>query len=108
MKSTVLVVATALFVGSTGLALAQSATPTVGAGSGLHQLGMRFHQDMDQIQKDKKSGKLTASEAKVLWGQIKVVRSQELSFMKENGKKTLTDAQTAQLNSQLDAIDKSL
>jgi hypothetical protein len=64
MKSTVLAVASVLFMSSTGLALAQKATPTVGVGSGTHQLGIRFHQDMDQIQKDKKSGKLSASEAK--------------------------------------------
>jgi hypothetical protein len=108
MKSKVLAVASVLFMGSTGLALAQKATPTVGVGSGTHQLGIRFHQDVDQIQKDKKSGKLSASEAKVLWGQIKGIRSQELNFFKANGKKQLTDAQAVQLGSQLDVIDKSL
>jgi 1,6-anhydro-N-acetylmuramate kinase len=63
---------------------------------------------MRQTQKDLKAGKLTATQAAAVKKQILAIRQEELSDMKANGVKQLTDSQKAQLNSELDETQGSV
>lgn len=90
---------------------AVAAAPTVvtsGAKNPIHYLSTRARQQMIQIQKDVKAGKLTAAQAKALQGQIQTVRQQEMADLKQNGNHQLTDTQFAQLTGQFDTISKSI
>jgi hypothetical protein len=96
-----------------GISWAANSTPTPavknpGASSPLHQLGVKFREDMIQIQKDEKSGKLTQAQATEYREQLKTIRKQELADMKANGTKTLTTDQESGLMSQLEVVEKSI
>jgi hypothetical protein len=110
MKSAVLVVATALFIGSIGLALAQSATPTDGHMSRPvnNEVSARMMTMMEQIQKDLHAGKLTQAQATALKAKVLTVRQQELQDFKTNGHKYLTADQKTELGQALDAIQPSV
>ena len=69
---------------------------------------MKFREDMIQIQKDVKSGKLTQAQATEYRNQLKAIRKQELADMKTNGTKTLTADQESTLMSQIALVEKSL
>jgi hypothetical protein len=71
-------------------------------------LGVKFRADMIQIQKDVKSGKLTQAQATEYRNQLKVIRKQEMTDVKDNGNKTLTADQESSLISQLEAVEKLL
>jgi hypothetical protein len=113
MKRLIAVSAVVLSVGMSSLTWAANSTPTPavknpGANSPLHQLGVKFREDMILIQKDVKSGKLTQAQATEYREQLKVIRKQELADMKSNGTKTLTTDQESGLMSQLEVVEKSI
>jgi len=86
-------------------------TPTVSKvlpNTTLNRLTIRLRQQNIQIQRDVKAGKLTKDQAKTLKGQVDAIRKQESADLKLNGTKTLTDAQVAQLNEQLNILSKSI
>jgi hypothetical protein len=74
----------------------------------MEKLGIRFRQQNIQIQRDEKAGKLTKVQAKSLKAQVEAIRQQEIADLKQNGTKTLTDAQIATLNQQLNTLSKSI
>ncbi len=123
MKRFTVIVVSTLCVGVSGLVLAQVKTPTPNSGQkpavstassqptgnpAVHNVNLRLREDMMQIQKDLHAGKLTKTQATALQAQVKAVRTQELGFMKSNGKKQLTDDQTGQLNQSLGQLEPSL
>jgi uncharacterized protein involved in exopolysaccharide biosynthesis len=74
----------------------------------MEKLQVRFRQQNIQIHRDVKAGKLTKDQAKAIKAQLEAVRQTEIADLKQNGTKTLTDAQVAQLNEQLNIISKSI
>jgi len=111
MKKILAVSAVVLLVGMSGISWAANASPTPTnpkANTPLHQLGVKFREDMIQIQKDVKSGKLTQAQATEYRNQLKTIRKQELADMKTNGTKTLTADQESGLVSQMEAVEKSI
>jgi hypothetical protein len=113
--------AAALFIGPSGLALAQDSTPV--AGNPTPQAGMkgehpRFTEIHDRIMKQRarieegvKSGKLTSDQAQTLRDQVKAVGAQMRSDFQQNkqsGQKGLTDEQVQQLNQMLDESSKAI
>jgi hypothetical protein len=74
----------------------------------MDKLSIRLRQQNIQIQRDEKAGKLTKAQAKALKVQIEAIRQQEIADLKQNGTKTLTDAQIASLNQQLNNLSKSI
>jgi hypothetical protein len=56
-----------------------------------------LRQQMRQVQKDRKSGKLTEAQAKAAWENLKSIRLQELEYFKQNGQKEVTSEQKSQL-----------
>ena len=91
-------------------------TPLVALGTGLStltkspmdKLSIRFSQQNIQIQRDEKAGKLTKAQAKALKVQVEAIRKAEIADLKQNGTKSLTDAQVTQLNEQLNTLSKSI
>jgi hypothetical protein len=69
--------------------------------SNLHSVNLILRQQMKQIKKDRKSGKLTEDQAKAKWENLKSIRRQELEYFKQNGRKEITDDQKSQLSSAL-------
>lgn len=76
--------------------------------SPMEKVVIRLRQQNIQIQRDLRAGKLTKDQAKSLKAQVETIRKQEITFLKQNGTKTLTDAQVVQLNGQLNALSKSI
>jgi|ERR1035441_6038324 uncharacterized protein involved in exopolysaccharide biosynthesis len=76
--------------------------------SPMDKLSIRLRQQNIQIQRDVKAGKLTKDQAKSLKTQVEAIRKQEIADLKQNGTKTLTDAQVATLNEQLNTLSKSI
>ena len=74
----------------------------------MEKLSIRLRQQNIQIQRDEKAGKLTKAKAKALKAQVEAIRQQEIADLKQNGTKTLTDAQIASLNLQLNTLSKSI
>jgi hypothetical protein len=74
----------------------------------MEKLQVRFRQQNIQIHRDVKAGKLTKDQAKAIKAQLEAVRQTEIANLKQNGTKTLTDAQIAQLNEQLNILSKSI
>ena len=90
---------------------ANALAPTTGGFSPktpTDKLNLRIRHQVAQIQKETKLGKLSKDQSKSLKSQVEAVRKQELVFLKQDGAKVLTDAQMAQLNSQLDTLSKSI
>lgn len=111
MKKILAVTVLAVFSGVASLTWAANTSPTPTsprANTPLHQIGMKFREDMIQIQKDVKSGKLTQAQATEYRNQLKTIRKQELADMKANGNKTLTADQESGLVSQMEAVEKSI
>ena len=63
---------------------------------------------MIQIQKAHKSKALTDAQAQDLRTQVMDIRKQEMADMKQNGGRTLTEAQASALNGQLDKVTNSI
>jgi len=76
--------------------------------SPMDKLSIRLRQQNIQIQRDEKAGKLTKAQAKALKAQVEAIRQQEITDLKQNGTKTLTDTQVGQLNGQLNTLSKSI
>ena len=74
----------------------------------MDKLTIRLRQQNIQIQRDQKAGKLTVAQAKTLKAQVETIRNAEIADLKANGTKTLTDAQIASLNEQLNILSKSI
>jgi uncharacterized protein involved in exopolysaccharide biosynthesis len=74
----------------------------------MDKLAIRLRQQNIQIQRDLKAGKLTKDQAKSLKAQVEAIRKQEIADLKTNGTKTLTDAQVASLNTQLNSLSKTI
>ncbi len=74
----------------------------------MNRLTIRLRQQNIQIQREVKAGKLTKAQAKTLKTQVDAIRKQESADLKANGTKTLTDAQVADLNAQLNTLSKSI
>ena len=74
----------------------------------MYKLTTRLRQQNIQIQRDLKAGKLTKDQAKFLKTQVEAIRKAEIADLKQNGTKTLTDAQIVQLNQQLNTLSKSI
>ena len=111
MKKILSVSAVVLLAGMSGISLAANTSPTPSspkANTPLHQLGGKFREDMIQIQKDVKSGKLTQAQATEYREKLKTIRKQEMTDVKDNGNKTLTADQESSLISQLEAVEKLL
>ena len=81
---------------------------TSGAKNPLHYISQRARQQMIQIQKDVKSGSLTAAQAKALQGQIETVRKSEMADLKQNGTHQLTSSQFTDLSGELDTVSKGI
>jgi uncharacterized protein with FMN-binding domain len=112
---------TSLVLVSGGLAFAQNKpvgpTPTIytvkptlhGVSNGkasstspnMHSVNLQVRAQIQQIQKDLKSGKLTKDSAKDAFSKLKAIRQQELIFFRENGQKEITDDQKSQLTTLL-------
>jgi hypothetical protein len=122
MKSRIYLPMILLGIGTIGTAFGQSKKPTLVAvrpvsnpasssihpSAPTHNLHVRLRQELSQIQKDLKSGKLTSAQAASLRQSARAVRVQELQMRKQNGSYQLTSEQISQLNSQLDKINSSL
>lgn len=115
MKCLISFAASLLLIGSTGLALAQSATPVtshpvnqpVMKWDNPHfvEIHTRMKNQRERIVSGLKSGKLTQDQAKALENKVEAVRGQMRSDFEQNkqsGQKGLTDEQLQQLNQMLD------
>ncbi len=72
------------------------------------KIHLRFSHQTAQIHKDVKLGKLTKAQEKTLTGQVETIRKQEMAFLKADNAKVLTDSQEILINSQIDALSKSI
>jgi Spy/CpxP family protein refolding chaperone len=111
VKKSIAVTALAVIAGVVSLSWAANTSPTPtspSANTPLHQMGVKFREDMIQIQKDVKSGKLTQAQATEYREQLKAIRKQEMADVKANGTKTLTTDQESGLMSQLEVVEKSI
>jgi uncharacterized protein involved in exopolysaccharide biosynthesis len=109
MKHLILVLMLVMVQGvAFGAGIPTPTVPKVLPNTPMNRLTIRLRQQNIQIQRDVKAGKLTKDQAKLLKAQIDAVRKQEVADLKLNGTKTLTDAQIAQLNEQLNALSKSI
>lgn len=96
-----------------GIALGATARPTPVSGhkipkTPMDKLQQRIQHQTSQIQRELKLGKLKAAQAKTLRDQIASIRKTEMADLKADNSKTLTDAQLADLNHQLDTLSKSV
>ena len=74
----------------------------------VDRLHLRFNQTLAQISREMRLGKLTKDQAKSLKAQVETIRKQEITDLKQDNSKTLTDAQLSQLNQQLNTLSKSI
>lgn len=121
MKGITSFAASLLFIGSTGLVLAQDATPVTGhpaAQSAMKwdnphfaEIHSRMRNQRERIAAGLKSGKLTQDQAKALEDKVEAVRGQMRSDFEQNkqsGQKGLTDGQFQQLNQMLDDSSQAI
>jgi hypothetical protein len=121
MKRIIFFAASLLFMGSTGLALAQDATPVSGHPAAqpvmkwdnphFIEIHSRMKNQRERIVAGLKSGKLTQDEAKTLENKVEAVRGQMRSDFEQNkqsGQKGLTDEQFQQLNQMLDDSSQAI
>jgi len=69
--------------------------------SNLHSLNRQIRQQVVQIHKDLRSGRLTRAQARTRLEALKNIRRQELEFFQANGSKEITNDQNDQLQQQL-------
>jgi cell shape-determining protein MreC len=72
------------------------------------KLNLRIREQIAQVQRELKLGKVTQSQANSLRAQVQVIRQAEMADLKQNNNKTLTDAQLSDLNGQLNILSKSI
>lgn len=110
MMKTIKLIVLAIIVPVLSIA-APAPTPTaphVVAKTPQNKLAIRIRQQNIQISRDLKAGKLTKDQAKILRGQVEAIRKAEMTDLKQNGTKTLTDAQVSQLNEQLNTLSRQI
>ncbi len=110
MKSSILAVITALFLGSTAVTFAatSSSAPVVSQNPNTHQVNLRLKSQMVLIYKGQKAGKFTPEQTKTLKMGLRAIRQKEVGFFKLNGNKELTSDQQSQLNQALNANSTTL
>jgi hypothetical protein len=103
MRKIVSTLLSLLFMGTTGLALAQTTTaPAMHPHPRIHEVRTRIADQYARIKAGLKSGKLTEDQAKALRVQLKAVHDQMMADFQTNGKRELTEDQLKQLNQMLD------
>jgi hypothetical protein len=99
-----------LFMAVAGFSLAQDTTPTAGtsivAPQGKSEIRGRFKLQRNRIQQGLKSGVLSKDQAAGLMEKLKSIMDQAKAFFLQNGKKSLTADQKAQINQLLDENSK--
>ena len=109
MKKMSLLVLTLIL--SASRAFATTTTPPVShhiPQNPTEKIHLRFSHQTAQIHKDVKLGKLTKAQEKTLMGQVETIRKQEMAFLKADNAKVLTDSQEILINSQIDALSKTI
>ncbi len=100
------------WMGTAGLALAQTTipVPTVipGAPATRVEVRARIKAQEARINADSKVGKLTTQQANALLAALQAIKDQKKADYAENGKKELTSDQKAELIGMLDENEKSL
>jgi hypothetical protein len=86
----------------------QASSASVIRNNPTHIFNVQLRKTIEQINKDTRSGKLTKTQAQADIAQVKVIRTQEIGFFKENGNRQLTSSQLTQLNQSLTQISSSL
>jgi hypothetical protein len=76
--------------------------------SSMDKLNICLREHNIQIERETKLGKLAAAPAKSLTAQVETFRKVEIADLKQNGAKTLTDTQLAQVNQQLNTLSESI
>lgn len=66
-----------------------------------HSFNLALRKQLRQIQKDRKSGKLSETKAKAAWENLKLVRLKELQYFKQNGQKEITSDQKDELEQEI-------
>ncbi len=107
-RSTLILVFIAAQCVAFGASMPTPTVPKVLPNTPMNRLTIRLRQQNIQIQREVKAGKLTKAQGKTLKGQVDAIRKQESADLKTNNSKTLTDAQIAQLNEQLNTLSKSI
>ncbi len=79
----------------------KASTRVAVSNSNIHSVNIVLRQQMRQIPKDLKAGKITKAQAQAAWENLKNVRRQELEFFKQNGQKEITPEQKTQLEQTL-------
>lgn len=99
-----------LFMAVAGFSLAQDTTPTVGvsvaAPQGKSEIRARFKLQKERIKQGLKSGVLSKDQATALMDKLKSIGDQARADFNQNGKKSLTADQKAQINQLLDKNSK--
>lgn len=109
MKRLAFVLALVMVQGLTfGAGMPTPTAPKVLPNTPINRLTILLRQQNIQISRDLRAGKLTKDQAKSLKVQVEAVRKQEITFLKQNSTKTLTDTQATQLNEQLNTLSKSI
>jgi hypothetical protein len=65
--------------------------------SNVHSVNLVLRQQMRQIPKDLKAGKITKAQAQTAMENLKNIRKQELEFFKQNNQREITPDQKSQL-----------
>ena len=103
MKDSLFVLILVMFQG-----IAFAATSFTPAKTSMDRLHLRFNQTLAQISREARLGKITKDQSKSLKGQVENIRKQEITDLKQDNSKVLTDAQLSQLNQQLNNLSKSI
>ncbi len=67
----------------------------------MHAVNLVIRQQMRQIPKDLKAGKITKAQAQADWENLRNIRKQELEYFKQNGQKEITANQKSQITASL-------
>ena len=78
-------------------AYAQNFAHGSGKKSNIHTINVQLRQQMSQLRKDTKSGKLTQDQSNVIFEKLKAIRKQELEYFHLNGQREVTADQKAEL-----------
>jgi len=113
MNKLVTYAASLLFLGATGLALADTGSapaskPMMHPHPRIHEVHHRMRDINDRIIQGVKSGKLTKEQAQALRQQLKAIQQEMEADYKTNGKRELTEDQQKQQNQELDQISKQV
>lgn len=123
MKRLALLAASILFVGSTGLVMAQDTAPAAtpapaetpamnkmmkGEHPRIHEVRERLKRQHMRIMAAVKAGKLTQDEGKTLHEKVKSIGDEMRADIKSNGKTELTEDQFKQLNDELNTNSEAI